>query len=689
MRVWGNRHLVATGLAWALCAVSGVLVFADLALGLQTLGRPVPALFEFRWFEALFPLTALGFSLVGALIVGHRMDNRLGWLACATGLLTSAYVFAQSYGAYALYAHPGGLPGGEWMAWFRTWFWYPAANLMFVFVPLLFPNGRLPSHRWRPVAWVIVAVSGLYCLVTAVTVDPIGISLPAWLVAATPKVAGIAQVGCIVAAAGAVVSRYRSATTVVRQQIKWLAVFAVLEAALWMVSLIPAFFIYHVAPYRVPVLEILIPLCLLGLPLAIWIAVFRYRLYEVDVVVRRAVVYAALAIFVTLSYVAVVGGAGLIVGGRFNVVLSVIVTAAVAVAFQPVRERAERLAARIVYGRRGSPYEVLASLTTQTSDAESVDEVLRGVAAAVAHGVGATAVRVALYLPGGTNRTGAWPAGAAPDPAARRAKIGRTDAPIGEVEITLPPGESLGEPEERLLAAVAAQADVSLRRLRLAAELAERVDELAASRTRMAQAEERGRRRLERDLHDGVQQEVVALIAKLRLARIQIQRDPTRVDSTLQEAQGEAGQMLTDLRELARGIHPAVLGSRGLVEAIEAVAARMPIGVSVSADDRVRSTRYAEEIEGAAYFTVTEGLANVLKHSGASEAGVTLSAADSGITLHLADNGCGFDPEGGAHTGLQGLRDRVEAVGGSLRVNSGSGGTTLAARLPAKLRSLD
>ncbi|TMD41245.1 MAG: sensor histidine kinase [Chloroflexi bacterium] len=598
------------------------------------------------------------------MIVGHRMDNRLGWLACATGLLTSAYVFAQSYGAYALYAHPGGLPGGEWMAWFRTWFWYPAANLMFVFVPLLFPNGRLPSHRWRPVAWVIVAVSGLYCLVTAVTVDPIGISLPAWLVAATPTVAGIAQVGCIVAAAGAVV-------------------------ALWMVSLIPAFFIYHVAPYRVPVLEILIPLCLLGLPLAIWIAVFRYRLYEVDVVVRRAVVYAALAIFVTLSYVAVVGGAGLIVGGRFNVVLSVIVTAAVAVAFQPVRERAERLAARIVYGRRGSPYEVLASLTTQTSDAESVDEVLRGVAAAVAHGVGATAVRVALYLPGGTNRTGAWPAGAAPDPAARRAKIGRTDAPIGEVEITLPPGESLGEPEERLLAAVAAQADVSLRRLRLAAELAERVDELAASRTRMAQAEERGRRRLERDLHDGVQQEVVALIAKLRLARIQIQRDPTRVDSTLQEAQGEAGQMLTDLRELARGIHPAVLGSRGLVEAIEAVAARMPIGVSVSADDRVRSTRYAEEIEGAAYFTVTEGLANVLKHSGASEAGVTLSAADSGITLHLADNGCGFDPEGGAHTGLQGLRDRVEAVGGSLRVNSGSGGTTLAARLPAKLRSLD
>jgi signal transduction histidine kinase len=329
---------------------------------------------------------------------------------------------------------------------------------------------------------------------------------------------------------------------------------------------------------------------------------------------------------------------------------------------------------------------VLANLTRQTSDAESVDEVLRGVAAAVAQGVGATAVRVALFLPGGVNRTGAWPVGAVPDPAARRARIGRADAPIGEVEITLPPGESLGESEERLLAAVAAQADVSLRRLRLAAELAERVDELAASRTRMAQAEERGRRRLERDLHDGVQQEVVALIAKLRLARIQIQRDPARVDSTLQEAQGEAGQMLTDLRELARGIHPAVLGSRGLVEAIEAVAARMPIGVSVNADDRVRSTRYAEEIEGAAYFTVTEGLANVLKHSGASEASVTISAADSGIALRLEDDGCGFDPDRGGYTGLQGLRDRLEAVGGSLRVDSGSSGTTLAARLPARPR---
>jgi signal transduction histidine kinase len=686
VRVWGNRHLVATRVARALCAVTAVLVVANLALGVQTLGHPAPSLFEFRWWEALVPLTALGFSGVGALIVGRRIDNRLGWLACVTGLLTSAYVFAQSYAAYTLFAHRDTLPGGEWMAWFRTWSWYLAATLMLVLVPLLFPDGRLPSRAWRPVVWVIFAVSGLYCTVTALTVQPVGVLLPAWLVPVSTQVAGMTQVGGAVAAAGALVARYRASSIVVRQQIKWLAVVAVLEVALWIISLIPAFFIYHVPPYRVPVLEILIPLSLLGLPLAIGIAVFRYRLYEVDVVIGRAVVYAVLAIFVTVSYVAVVGGAGLIVEGRFNLVLSVIVTALVAVAFQPVRERADRLAARLVYGRRGSPYEVLANLTRQTSDAESVDEVLSGVAAAVAQGVGATAVRVALLLPGGVNRTGAWPAGAAIDPNARRAIIGRADSPIGEVEITLPSGESLGGSEERLLAAVAAQADVSLRRLRLAAELAERVDELAASRTRMAQAEERGRRRLERDLHDGVQQEVVALIAKLRLARIQIQRDPTRVDSTLQEAQGEAGQMLTDLRELARGIHPAVLGSRGLVEAIEAVASRMPIDVSVNADDRVRSTRYAEEIEGAAYFTVTEGLANVLKHSGASEASVTISAADFGISLRLADDGCGFDPDRGGYTGLQGLRDRLEAVGGSLRVDSGSSGTTLAARLPARPR---
>src|ERR1700693_6056376 len=391
--MWGNRHQVATGLAWALCAVTAVLAFATLALGLQTVGRPVPDLFRFGWFEALFPLTVIGFSLVGALIVARRIDNRMGWLACATGLLNAASVFAQSYAAYAIYAHPGAFPGGEWMAWFRTWFWYPAANLMFVFVPLLFPDGRLPSHRWRPAVWVIVAMSGPYCAVMPVTVEPVGVSVPAWLVSATPKVTGMAQVGCIVAAAGAVVARYRSASAVVRQQIKWLAVFAVLEAALWIATIIPAFFIYHVPPYRVPVLEILIPLSLLGLPLAIGIAVFRYRLYEVDMVIGRALVYAVLAIFVTLSYVAVVGGAGLIVGGRFNLVLSVIVTAVVAVAFQPVRERAERMAARLVYGRRGSPYEVLANLTRQTSDAESVDEVLRGVGAGVRCGGGGASAR--------------------------------------------------------------------------------------------------------------------------------------------------------------------------------------------------------------------------------------------------------------------------------------------------------
>src|SRR5207245_5783188 len=114
------------------------------------------------------------------------------------------------------------------------------------------------------------------------------------------------------------------------------------------------------------------------LPLSIVTAVVRYRLYEVDVVIWRAIVYAVLAIFVTLSYIAVVGGAGLIVGGRFNLVLSVIVTAAVAVAFEPFRERAVRLATRLVYARRGGPYEVLANLTKQTSDAESVAEVLSG-----------------------------------------------------------------------------------------------------------------------------------------------------------------------------------------------------------------------------------------------------------------------------------------------------------------------
>jgi signal transduction histidine kinase len=188
---------------------------------------------------------------------------------------------------------------------------------------------------------------------------------------------------------------------------------------------------------------------------------------------------------------------------------------------------------------------------------------------------------------------------------------------------------------------------------------------------------------LERDIHDGIQQDLVVLIAKARLARNQLERDPALAAETLAELQTSAQHAVADLRSLARGIHPAVLSSRGLVEAIDSMAARMPVGVHVEADSRVREVRYAPEIEGAAYFVVAEGLANVLKHSGATEATVTISASESWLRVAIADDGRGFAAGEVTESGLRGLRDRVAALGGHVEIDGGGSGTRLEASLPS------
>ncbi|HEY8803363.1 MAG TPA: sensor histidine kinase, partial [Candidatus Dormibacteraeota bacterium] len=333
-----------------------------------------------------------------------------------------------------------------------------------------------------------------------------------------------------------------------------------------------------------------------------------------------------------------------------------------------------------VYGAPADPYALLAELS-KTPGAGDLDHALGQIAQAVARGLGSRRARVRLLLPGSPARTATWPLGATGvfGPALAVSHHGEV---VGEIEVD-------GSGDQGLTEALTSHAGLALRTLRLSAELDARLaeletqaEELTASRTRLVQAEETERRRLERDLHDGIQQDLVVLIAKARLARNQVARDPTLAGETLAELQGSAQHALEDLRALARGIHPAVLSSRGLVEAVAAMAARMPVGVQVDADSSVNEVRFAPEIEGAAYFVVAEGLANVLKHSGATEATVAIRAEDSWLRVTITDDGRGFEPGAVRESGLRGLRDRVEALGGHVAIDSQGPGTRLKASLP-------
>ena len=198
-------------------------------------------------------------------------------------------------------------------------------------------------------------------------------------------------------------------------------------------------------------------------------------------------------------------------------------------------------------------------------------------------------------------------------------------------------------------------------------------------------AEESARRQLERDLHDGAQQDLAALLTRIALARNQLQRgDPDRLSGTLDTLQADAQHALTNLRELVTGIHTTVLADRGLVEAIAARVARLPLRVDVLPGPGVREGRLAESVEGAAYFTVCEGLANTLKHGHASRATVALRLEDGLLHIEVTDDGRGFDTATrNGSGGLAGLADRLAALGGTLEVRSQRGaGTTLTAAVP-------
>lgn len=679
--------------AWTLVGIEALLYPFTLYLGIMA-GDRVPPQLQLGWWGALAPLLAIEFGIVGALIVRRHPGHAVGLLAVIGGFCTALSIFAGAHAAYSL-THGRLLPATGFAVWLRGWLWQPGSGLLFILVPALFPNGRLPSPRWRPVVWAVA--TGILAQLVWVSLSQLMFGFPivdgpyptaGWLFDLLSLLSGVFWILPLFASAAAVAVRFRRSRGAEWQQLKWFVAAVGLQALLWAGALL-ATLATHQSPYQIPYFEILIPLALLALPLAIGVAILRHRLYDIDIVISRGLVYAGLAAFITVAYLLVVVGSGFAVGtgGRPNLPLSIVAMGLVVVLVQPVRVRLQGLANRVVYGVPADPYTVLADLS-RTAAAGDVDHALAQIAQALARGTGSRQVRVRLLLPGGRARTAAWPA-TATGPLGKAIAVTYGGAIVGEIEAE-------GAAEQRVAEALTAQAGHALHTLRLSAELDARLaqleaqaEELTASRTRLVQAQETERRRLERDLHDGIQQELVVLIVKARLARNQLDRDPALAANTLAELQGSAQHALTDLRSLARGIHPAVLSSRGLVEAVDAMAARMPVGVRVDADPSVRDVRYPPEIEGAAYFVVAEGLANVLKHSGAAEATVSITSNDLRLRIVIADDGHGFDQGAVLESGLRGLRDRVEALGGRVAIESRESGTRLEASLPALSGSRD
>jgi signal transduction histidine kinase len=686
---------VAAGLAWSICLVAAAAITG--AVAVDVANRSVDA------FSILGPAAIIAFPLIGALIVSRRPDNPIGWILCAAGLSFALGSLSGEYATYALVTKPGSLPAGALMAWLGTWIWPPGIILVLTFLLLLFPDGQLPSRRWRPVAW-------LGALALAITVIPV--ALTAWRIrgpiltnigesapeaasssfklAYNIQVAGVLLMFVLgIASAASLVIRFRRATGDERAQLKWFAY----AGAFLVVAVIANSPLFHVGG------NVLLSVAFLMVPVAVGIALFKYRLYDIDVVINKTVVVAVLATFVTAMYLAIVVGIGAAIGtqGEPNVVLSITATAIVALLFQPLRTRAQRLANRLVYGKRATPYEVLSVFAERMGETFATEDVLPRLAHAIADGTGATNAEVWLRVGDRLHLAASSPAMAAEDVwlplvdrdvvdvagADRVAEVRHQGELLGVLTLTKPVNDPVTSAEEKLLTDLGSQAGLVLRNVRLTAELRARLEDLRSSRQRLVAAQDEERRKLERNLHDGAQQQLVALAVKARLASALVGREPEKELAMLSDLQLELGDALETLRDLARGIYPPLLADKGLGVALQAQARKAALPVAVEPNG---IGRYAQEIEAAVYFCTLEALNNVAKYAEASA--VTVSLADEGgeLQFQIFDDGRGFDTSVTDYgTGLQGMADRLDAVGGTLDVRSEPGqGTTVVGRIQVR-----
>ncbi len=439
--------------------------------------------------------------------------------------------------------------------------------------------------------------------------------------------------------------------------------------------------------------------CMFLIPLGMGIAALRDDAFDLDLLVRRTVLYGGVTAVATGACAAAAAALGVAAGGVVPWSAAVVVAVLATLALTPLRRRFEARAGRWAFGEPVSGYTLLSRVGAALEHAYDLEELAPRLAAMVRDGLDVRWASIAVALDDGApdlvevlGRAGTADPGEVP---ARRVALSHAGVVVGEIACGERSTGVLTAQDDAVLADLARQVGLAVHNARLAAELAGRLAEirrqagdLNASRARLVSAQETERRRLERDLHDGAQQEIVALMAKLRMAQNRLARGQSDdLGDLLGELQGDARSLLDDLRELAHGIRPPVLSDRGLVGAIEARATRLPLDVSIEAPADVAAARYADDVEGAAWFAVSEACANALKHSGADRLVITLSETHGTLRVTVTDDGCGI-PAQTATTGLRNLRDRLEAVGGDLSVSSGpEGGTVLRAILPARRRA--
>jgi signal transduction histidine kinase len=636
-------------------------------------------------------LSTLLYAALGGLIAARQPRNTVGWLLLATGFFSGLTAIAAGYSALQSIS-PAWLPATAWADWLDRWAWLPATTLPTLFVFLLFPSGRLPSRRWAPVGWA--AAVGVAGMVLSLALHPGVIEAwdisgpnPAGVPGAGPLLEMVLNVSIPLITAGLVGSvlalgvRFWRSRGVEREQLKWLlyAVGVTIAGAL----------LAGVAPALLPLSEaavtelglITFGLGTVGIAVGVGVAILRYGLYDINLVINRTLVYGALTALLAGLYLVAAGGLGLLFQSPGSPGLSLVGVGLVALVVQPARERLQRGVNRLMYGERDEPYAALSRLGQRLEAALAPEAVLPNIVETVAQTLKLPYTAIVL---GQSNRApeaeSGFPIAAAhgtPPPDPLRLPLAYQGEVIGALIVGPRAGESFSAADRRLLEDLARQAGVAAHAVRLTADL-------QRSREQLVSAREEERRRLRRDLHDGLGSQLAALHLRADTLRALIATDPSAAEAAASELRDEIRAAVADIRRLVYALRPPALDELGLAGALRALAAQYqsPDGPRLTVEAPEPLPPLPAAVEVAAYRITQEALANVVRHAQARTGAIRL-AVDEGVRLEVSDDGRGLPDPLQVGVGLRSMRERAAEVGGwcAIEVRPG-GGTRVTARLP-------
>lgn len=677
------RSRVVPTLGWVVAAVTVAAVAGSAALDLATPAAARDAVDSGTGWE--IGLSGLLLAVPGALLLSRAPRNAVSWVVAGAGLFWALDGLASSWLTYAVQSDPA-LPGASLSFWFVQRFgaWLLLGLPLLL---LLYPDGRLPAGRWRTVSVVALGCTVLLPVLVVTTpaevldrragqqlpeafsgleLDPTSIPLPESVVLPLLHLAfPLSAVGILLPLA-VVVHRLRAASGDDRRRMRWLLWAGVVDALVMMGALL--------FPSSRVSIDLAVAIGLTGL--AVTVGILRPRAVDIDRLLDGTLVYGGLAAGVVVLDLLVLGMTGVLLDDTFDERNALLVTLlVVAVGYLPLRAALWRLVRRWVLGEREDPYRVVSGLAERLERSDDADAQLMAVAAAVSEAFRSPYVGVEVASDDGGRllaEHGRRPADVQALPITYRGTdIGRLLLPRRGVRA------QLLTRDERLLADVVRQAAAAARASSLAAQL-------QASREQLVAAREEERRRLRRDLHDGLGPSLGAVVLRIDTARNLAADRPEEADQVLRRARDDVAAALADVRRLVHDLRPPALDDLGLTGAVRQQAERIlppHVDVGVTADD---DRDLPAAVEVAAYRIASEALANVARHAHASRVAVTLRRDAGALVVTVSDDGAGIPADAPAGVGLVSLRERAAELGGSCTVECpADGGTVVRAVLPA------